>query len=154
MTNGYKKQGGQGQHRGKNPGSRGLPQGYLREGYFSSDGHIREELLTTTAEAVAKSFGEAFPKLTTGQLRRFYGHVKTAEKSYQYSGDERKLVLDIKALASFVAEAQGKKKVPREFYKFIKINTEKVQSDRDVLRGFMPHFQAAVGYFYYYYPSN
>ncbi len=155
MTNGYKKHGEKGYQGGKKPeGPRGLPDGYLREGYFSSDGHIQEELLTITADAVAKSFGQGFPRLTTGQLRRFYGHVKTAEKSYQYTGDEKKLVLDIKALASFVAEAQGKKKVPRDFYIFIKKNTEMVKSEKDALKGFMPHFQAVVGYFYLHYPNN
>ncbi len=153
MTNGHKKHGGQG-YRGQKPGPRGLPEGYLRDGYFSSDGHIREELLTAAAQAAAKSFGEGYPKLTTGQLRRFYGHLKTAEKAYQFTGDEKKLVLDIKTLDSFVAEAQGKKKVPREFYNFIKKNADTVKSGKDVLQGFMPHFQAIVGYFCNYYPNN
>ena len=155
MTNGYKRHGGKNSYGGKKPGGpKGLPDGYLMEGYFSSDGHIREELLTTTADRVAKCFGQGYPKLTNGQLRRFYGHIKTAEKSYQYTGDEEKLVLDIKALASFVAEAQGKKKVPKDFYTFIKKNTEMVKSDKDAKKGFVPHFQAVVGYFYMHYPNN
>lgn len=153
MTNGYKKHGGQG-HRGQKPGSGSLSEGYLKDGYFSSDGHIREDLLIDVAKRAAKSFGQGYPKLTNGQLKRFYSHVKTAEKSYQYSGDQEKLVLDIKTLNSFVAEAQGKKKVPKEFYDFIRLNTEAVKSKKDVLKGFMPHFQAVVGYFSNYYPNN
>lgn len=141
-----------GQRQGQGPVS--LNEDYLKEGYFSSDGHIREELLTTAAQLAAKSFGRGFPKLTTGQLRRFYGHVKTAEKGYQYTGDENKLVLDIKTLDSFVAEAQGKRKVPKEFYDFIRLNAGAVKSRKDVMQGFMPHFQAVVGYFYHYYPNN
>ncbi len=150
MSNGYKHKGpGQG-----GGGPKGLPQNYLQGGYFDSEGYIKRELLTATASMIGKSFGQEKTKMTTGQLRRFYGHTKTAEKGYQFSADEKKLVLDIKALESFVAEAQGKDKVPRVFYQFIKKNTDTIKDGNDVLKGFLPHFQAVVGFFTYHYPRS
>jgi CRISPR type III-A-associated protein Csm2 len=149
MSNGYGNR-----RQGQGDSSKGLPQGYLQGGYFESDGHIKEALLTTAADSIGKSFGQGYPKMTTGQLRRFYGHAKTAEKGYQFTADEKKLVLDIKALESVVAEAQGKKKVPREFYQFIKKNTDTIKDGKDVLKGFLPHFQAVVAFFTYHNPGS
>jgi CRISPR-associated protein Csm2 len=153
MTNGYKKPyRSQGQGHRERP--KGLPPGYLEGGYFDSSGHIKEELLTKAASGIAKDLGLGYPKMTNGQLRRFYGHVKTAEKAYYFHPDQKKLVLDIKTLDSFVAEAQGKGKVPKEFYQFIKKNIDTITNERDVLKGFLPHFQSVVAYFTYHYPKK
>ncbi|ABO50156.1 CRISPR-associated protein, Csm2 family [Desulforamulus reducens MI-1] len=129
----------------------GLPDGYLSKGYFDDQGCLLEILLTETASKIAKSFGS---NMNNSQLRRFYGHAKTAEKSYAFSGDERKFINDIKALDSFVAEAKGKDKVPQIFYDFINVNVAKANSLKDIKQGFLPHFQAVVAYFTYHYPKS
>jgi CRISPR-associated protein Csm2 len=151
VTNGNKKDWNK-QDRGRGDGPKVLPPGYLEGGYFDESGHIRADLITSTASILAKNFGLGYTRLTNGQLRRFYGHAKTAEKAFHFSSDEKKLVLDIKALESFVAEAKGKDKVPEEFYMFIKKNTDIISDSKDVLKGFLPHFQAIVGFFTCHYP--
>jgi len=128
-----------------------LPKDYLKGGYFNGEGYLKEELLTTTASEVAKSFGQ---NMSSSQLRRFYGHAKTAEKSYIFSHDERKFINDIKQLDSFVAEAKGKEKVPAIFYEFIAENVKNCNSSKDIMKGFLPHFQAVVAYFTYHYPRS
>ncbi|MFZ5942937.1 MAG: type III-A CRISPR-associated protein Csm2 [Bacillota bacterium] len=136
--------------RGPFPPSR-LSKDYLLGGYFDFKGYLNEELLTNTASDVAKSFGQ---NMSSSQLRRFYSHAKTAEKSYMFSHDERKFVNDIKQLDSFVAEAKGKEKVPEIFYDFVAQNTKNCNSTKDILKGFLPHFQAVVAYFTYHYPRS
>ncbi|MDY6827148.1 MAG: type III-A CRISPR-associated protein Csm2 [Bacillota bacterium] len=128
-----------------------FPQEYLKGGYFDQEGEIKTNLLVDTASRVAKSFGHG---LTTGQLRRFYGHAKTAEKAFNYSQNEKKLINDIKVLDAFVAEAYGKENVPENFYKFININTSSIENSKDIIKGFLPHFQSVVAYHTYHYGEN
>lgn len=128
-----------------------LPQEYLKNGYFDEEGYLKQELLTEMASKIAKQFGV---KMNNSQLRKFYGHVKTAEQSYLYSGDKRKFINDIKTLDSFVAEAKGKVKVPEVFYDFIKTNVDTIDSVKDITKGLLPHFQAVVAYFTYHYPRS
>lgn len=140
---------------GRSSGSQGrptrYPKGYLDKGYFDEDGYIRQELLRETAWTIAESFGRG---LSNSQLRRFYGHVKTAEKSFLYSGDEKKFINDIISLDHFVAESKGKGNVPEQFYEFVHDNTSAVRTIKDIRKGLLPHFQAVVAYFTYKYPSK
>lgn len=129
----------------------GLPNGYLEKGYFDSEGKLYEELLTDMASNVAKSFGK---NMKNNQLRRFYQHAKVADNGYNYHNDERKLINDIKALDSFVAEAKGKDKVPQVFYDYINKNIKQIKTIKEVRKGFIPHFQAVVAYFTYFYPRS
>ncbi len=128
-----------------------LPKDYLSNGYFDEKGYIREELLTTVASEVAKSFGF---KMSNSQLRRFYGHLKNAEKSFLFSNDVQRFIVDVKQLDAFVAEAKGKDKVPAVFYDFIHQNIRRINNVKDIRKGFLPHFQAVVAYFTYHYPKS
>src|SRR5690554_671367 len=98
-----------------------LPKGYLEGGYFK-DGYVKESLLTDAASLIAENFGKANPKMTNSQLRRVYTHVKTLDKRYFYTKDEKEFIKSIKAIDSFVAEAKGKGNVPKIFYDFINKN--------------------------------
>ena len=71
-----------------------LPKDYLSNGYFDEKGYIREELLTTVASEVAKSFGF---KMSNSQLRRFYGHLKM-QKKFSFSNDVQRFIVDVKQL--------------------------------------------------------
>jgi CRISPR-associated protein Csm2 len=138
-----------------NEGPPALPAGYLQGGYFDSAGYIKQELLLEAASDIARKLGkDSKVEMTSNQLRKFYNHVKIAEKAYLLSGCKNKLIVDIKALDAFVAEAKGKGKVPEFFYNFVKENVAKVATVEDVLQGFIPHFQAVVAYYTYHYPQK
>jgi len=124
---------------------------YLNKGYFDEEGVIWEELLTNTANAVAKSFGS---NMNTSQIRKFYGHVRTAERAYSNHNSDRKFINDIKVLDSFVSEAYAKEKVTYGFYRFIRENVKTANSVNDIKKGFIPHFQAVLAYFTYHYPKS
>jgi len=137
----------------KNKHSPTLPDGYLEKlqrGYFDSNGCLWEEFVTTTANAVAQSFGKG---LKNHQLRRFYGHAKAAENRLRMTGDWSCVNIDIKKLKSFAAEAKGKGKIPSSFYEFIEGNIGAIKGQKD-FEAFLEHFQAVVAFFTYNYPRN
>jgi CRISPR-associated protein Csm2 len=131
-----------------------LPENYLSKGYFDEKGHLYVELVTSTAEQVAKAMGNDNPALTNSQLRRFFGHARAADNRLNMDEDFNSVNIDIQKLRPFVAEARGKGKVPKSFYDFIDKNLELVKDLKSFKKGFMEHFQAVVAYFYYHFPKN
>ena len=131
-----------------------LPKGYLEQGYFDAAGHIHKELLVEHASAVAKAIGlrqERAEGIKNAQLRKFYGHVKTAESRMNYGVNFEAVQPKILELAAFVAEAQGKGKVPLVFKNFIDLNLNYVVDGKSFREGFVKHFQAVVGFFSFFY---
>ena len=131
-----------------------LPKGYLEQGYFDAAGHIHKALLVEHASAVAKAIGlrqERAEGIKNAQLRKFYGHVKTAESRMNYGVNFEAVQPKILELAAFVAEAHGKGKVPLVFKNFIDLNLSYVVDGKSFREGFVKHFQAVVGFFSFYY---
>ena len=136
------------------PGSGQLPGGYLKQGYFDSSGHIFPELLVEQAREIARIIGmrqDRAEGIKNAQLRRFYGHVKTAESRLNYGVSFADIRPKILELSAFVAEAQGKGKVPLVFKEFMDLNLERVVDGPSFRNGFVKHFQAVVGFFSFYY---
>lgn len=131
-----------------------LPDDYLKNGYFDNNNCLREELLTSSAENIARIFTEAYPKMQNHQLRRFYQHIRAADNKLTMTGDWPCVNVDVKKLASFAAEAKGKNKVPDVFNEFIKKNVDCVDSEHSFQKGFLEHFQAVVAYFTYFKPRD
>lgn len=142
-----------------------LPAGYLANGYFlpSTDGrgykYLRDELITTHPLALAKAFADV--KLTTGQLRRFYGHARYAAQRLEYGEPFEAVRPVILALEPMVAGAVGRAQSASQsrdyelFKQFIDRNmTFAIQSREDYLQGFVPHFQYIVAYFTYFNPKG
>ncbi len=123
--------------------------GYLKSGYFDQEGNLRAEFVLR--ENVGKLARQVeIERLTTGQLRRFFGHARGIEqrlKLGQQTWESLRpefLKLDVAA-----EDARGKKpspKIPEIFYDFIKRNVAAVKTEREFLRGFLPHFEALVGF--------
>lgn len=133
------------------PGS--LPQEYitkLKEGYFNDKGNLWEDFITTMASKIALSF----KGLKNHQLRRFYGHAKSAENRLRMTNDWDAVNIEIKRLEPFVSEAKGKDKIPHSFYEFIEKNIKSIHNQKDFEDGFIRHFEAVVAYFTYHYPKS
>jgi hypothetical protein len=58
------------------------------------------------------------------------------------------VVADFYKLDVSAADAYGKdtKKIPRIFHDFIKANVAAVKTEGDFLKGFLPHFEALLGF--------
>jgi CRISPR type III-A-associated protein Csm2 len=89
------------------------------------------------------------PQLTTGQLRRFFQHCRGIETRLK-SGTAAwaRIRPQFEFLDAAAADAYGKqsRKIPDVFYHFIRRNVAAVKSEKDFLEGFLPHFEALVGF--------
>jgi len=136
--------------------------GYLEGGYFDDQGSLKiqyvsrcipgdeilEESKQKGLEAIVRAMANARPALTTGQLRRFFMHcrgIETKLKSRALWGTIRPQFQFIDSAAS---DAHGKQpqKIPGLFYDFIRRNVNAVKTEQDFLHGFIPHFEALVGF--------
>lgn len=124
---------------------------YLTKGYFDEHGHLIEQFVARASvepliQTMARS---ASPLLTTHQVRRFFQHCRAIEARLRArrSTWEDELA-SFRKLDVAVADAIGKRppKIPNLFHEFIRLNVRAVHSERDFLEGFLPHFEALVGF--------
>ena len=129
---------------------------YLQGGYFDAEGNLKLDYVSRAkVELLVKEMSRAFPPLTMHQLRRYFQHCRGIEaklKQQSSSADQQKAweaeKIGFFKLDSAVADAYGKqqKKIPRLFHDFIRRNVETVRTKEDFLKGFLPHFEALVGF--------
>ena len=153
---------GGGQDRRPEPHSPSLSRDYLetmRSGYFDADNTLKGVLITTLAERVAKDFVVG-GKITTGQLRNFFGHVRGLQRELDQSDFAvvKPKILQLKPLAAVYVGRGGNsfEKGQRNLLKqFIDENVEQAQKGkREFKEGFVAHFQSVVAYYKYYSPRG
>ena len=134
-----------------------LPEGYLKEGYFDANGNINCDLLTVEAEQVARVLGNS--GMTSAQIRRFFGQVRSIERGL-WTKDFSNIVPRIQSLQPLVANYVGRannqwERQQRENMKrFIDRNVELATSNENSFKkGFIPHFESVVAYFKYHFPK-
>ena len=106
-----------------------------------------------TVDPLAKTMANASPKLTTGQIRRFFNHCRKIERRLKVDGESwpqvAKDFVSLSVQAHYACPGRNNK-IPEEFRDFIDSNVDKVTSSDDprvaFLEGFMPHFEALVGF--------
>jgi len=148
---GRKPQDGQqrGPHGGFQPRSTGSPSNAFPLGYpqyFSSEGRLRVELVTTEAENLAAKF-EA-DKLKRHQLRAFYDHAKRQLQRLTYGVPFEEVHPEVARLRAFAADraARSENALPLSFKEFIDRNVNAATTPSAFQKGFMPHFEAVVAY--------
>ena len=135
-----------------------LPSAYLGEGYFDSNGNINCELLTQTAEQVAKDLGNS--GITSTQLRRFFTQIRSIARELGQK-DFSEIVPQIKSLKPMAANYVGRgnnswERERREVFKqFIDRNVQFASRDKKGFKkGFIPHFESVVAYYKYHFPNK
>jgi len=121
---------------------------YLKSGYFDANRNLASEFVAAEkVEPLIRKMSDA--GLTTGQLRRFFQHCRGLETQLR-SGTATwpQLRPKFEFLAAAAADAYGKQppKIPSLFYSFIRRNVDAVKTENDFLKGFLPHFEALVGF--------
>ncbi len=138
---------------GAQAGREGLPNGYLRGGYFQSvDGKrvLRPEVVDEWAQAVAKVLGAA--RIPTHQLRLFLNKAMGIGARLDRGAAFVEVVAAIRELKSDAALQVGRDVVGPEFKQFIDLNVEEaVKSAEDFRQGFLVHFQCVYEYYVYYF---
>ena len=115
---------------------------------------VEKEKMDDMARKLARN---AYPNLTTGQARRFFNHCRDIERRLHVEGESwQSVAARFESLSSFARYAQGPDdarspgKIPAEFREFIDANVRRVKSSDDpgdaFLRGFLPHFEALIGF--------
>ncbi len=103
-------------------------------------------------DPLAKHLGKyANPKLTTGQLRRFFNHCREIERRLKVDGESWEQVsARFEVLCCHAQNARSGRKIPIEFQRFIDENVKRVviakEPKKAFLDGFLPHFEALVGF--------
>ena len=124
---------------------------YLKEGYFDADQNLRAEYVSReTVEKLVQAMCGARVGLTTHQVRRYFGHCRAVETQLRSSNVEWKrvwpLVAKLGISAADGASKQPTPKIPKLFQELIQRNVDKLTSKEDFLRGFLPHFEAIIGF--------
>lgn len=147
--------GGGSEHRG---GQRDAPDetvekywpGYLKDGYFDADGNLKVEYVCReNVERLVKAMCSDRAGLTTHQVRRYFGHCRAIETRLRASGIAwAKVWPEIKKLDVAAADGAAKQppKIPPLFHDFIRRNVAAIKNQKDFVEGFLPHFEALVGF--------
>ncbi len=125
--------------------------------YFETDNQGRSYLQSDfvskqSVNPLARYLGRnAKPNLTTGQLRRFFNHCREIERRLKVDGESwHQVSAGFEALCYHAQNAKSAGKIPQEFQNFIDDNVKRVIStkepERAFLDGFLPHFEALVGF--------
>lgn len=128
---------------------------YLRGGYFDDAGHLKIEYVSRErVEPLVQAMCGDRVGLTAHQVRRYFGHCRAIETRLKAVGDEKRaelwkdLLPEVKKLDIAAADGAAKQpaKIPAIFHVFIRRNVAAIKTDKDFLRGFLPHFEALVGF--------
>lgn len=147
--------GGRGQARGRSAHDSELSllqlwPDYLKDGYFDANGHLKIEYVSREkVEPLVKAMCQDRTGLTTHQVRRYFGHCRAIETRLKSSGATWTAVWpEVKRLDVAAADGAAKQqpKIPALFHDFIRSNVACIKSDKDFLKGFLPHFEALIGF--------
>jgi CRISPR/Cas system CSM-associated protein Csm2 small subunit len=128
---------------------------YLKGGYFEGkdamgNPALRPEFVSRErVKPLVQAMAEAHPALTSHQVRRFFQQCRAIEARLRAgkAGWESEHASFVR-LDAAAADAIGKRepKIPRLFHDFIMRNVEAVKTEHDFLAGFLPHFEALIGF--------
>lgn len=127
--------------------------GYLTAGYFDADHHLKPEFVSRRlVEPLVSEMGRSWPPLVNHQLRRFFQHCRAIEARLKANPSNLSRwpaeEAGFRKIDAAAADAFGKsrKKIPQLFHDFIQRNVAAVKTETDFLEGFLPHFEALVGF--------
>jgi CRISPR/Cas system CSM-associated protein Csm2 small subunit len=135
---------------------------YLQGGYFDNEGNLKieyvsrcipgdevlEESKQKGLEALARIACNSSPQLNSAQVRRFFQHCRGIETKLKSGASWNSIRPQFQFLDSAAQDAHGKqpRKIPGLFFDFIRRNVAAVKTENDFLKGFLPHFEAFVGF--------
>lgn len=146
-------QGQRDRHQGRNQPPRSIRDfwaDYLRSGYFLEKNGTKfinpDYVSYEKMDDFARRLGEA--RLSKSQLRRFFSHCRFIEYRLKGGTDWDSVRADFVKMRYVATHAKNRasSEFPDIFYQFINYNVDTVKGKEDFLFGFMPHFEALVGY--------
>jgi CRISPR type III-A-associated protein Csm2 len=119
---------------------------YLKGGYFDTGGCLKVEYVSRER---VEPLAQKMSSLTIHQIRRYFSHCRAIETRLRSVGAAwESLWPEVKRLDVAAADGAAKQppKIPPLFHDFIRRNVDKIKTKDDFLKGFLPHFEALVGF--------
>jgi CRISPR-associated protein Csm2 len=127
---------------------------FLQGGYFET----REGRAVVRADLMdehARSYGILFArteKVSSSQLRRFYGDVKALEKKIRQGGEGAfdrfyYLVKMLKSKVSYIVGKRSSEHVSQAFRDYIHTCVDAIETEED-FEAFLKFFESTVGFYY------
>lgn len=125
-----------------------LPQGYLRDGYYSFEGNgkpvLRREFIVGYPEEIARKLDDR-EKNKSSQLRKFYDYCIRIRSMLERGMSFSEVEGEFCRLVAFADYAQKRNRVSPLFVDFIRKNVMAVHNEQD-LNAFTKHFEAVIAY--------
>ena len=122
---------------------------YLASGYFDAQSNLKIEYVGRKwVEPLVKAMCQASNGLTSHQIRRYFGHCRAVESRLKSGASWGSVLADIQKLDVAAADGIAKRpsKIPKLFHDFIRRNVAAIRTKEDFLNGFLPHFEALIGF--------
>jgi CRISPR type III-A-associated protein Csm2 len=126
---------------------------FVEKGYTDEKGNLREELITTEAQDIAKKLYNQ--GLSNSQLRAFFNEVKAIKSRINESEElfekNYPFILMLKSKAEYKYRNNGlKSKITKGFRDFINESVDYIKENKslDTFENFVLFFEAIIGYFY------
>ncbi len=120
----------------------------LQNGYFKEKDYLIEELITEFPMKLAKYFTKDSGKNKPSQIRKFFDQTKLIESKLKIKKDFNNSKVELLQIIPLANNAKGRNHISQEFFDFLKINIdESIKSETNLIKGFIPHFQALIGYY-------
>lgn len=136
-------------HDSSSKGSKGLPDGYLQQGYFDEQRHLKREYIVEYADDIARKLAyDKYKQMSAAGLRRFFTKVRLLERKLMVKKEFAAIVPEILALIPYAHNAKTRGVVPHLFQEFIEKNVNTaVESEEAFRQGFLKHFEYVVAFF-------
>lgn len=140
-------------------------EGYLAQGYFDKQGHVRPEILEMrearpeagSSSMVSRAVYALMTERVQGQaiaftqLYKFYQQARATERRLREGEPFAAIIAELVALRPKAAVVVGRKVAPQCFKDFIDTNVELARESEQGLRdGFLQHYQAVLCYYRYF----
>lgn len=123
-----------------------FPQGYLKDGYFE-DGSLKREFVLGHAAAIADMLATDKKAISKSKLRKYYDEVVNACEAFERRIiSEKEAIHRVERLYAPAYSDVSKKKAPKHFAEFIKINLDNIKTAKD-LKAFKEHFESIVCFY-------
>jgi len=118
---------------------------YLKDGYFDDKGCLKIEYVSREK---VENLARKMANMTIHQIRRYFGHCRAIETRLRGGEPWESVWPEVKKLDIAAADGAAKQppKIPPLFHDFIRRNVDKIKSEKDFLKGFLPHFEALIGF--------
>lgn len=118
---------------------------YLKGGYFDDKNCLKTDYVSfEKMKPMAEKMELA--KLSKSQIRRFFSHCRAIEIELKGGADWDCVKSKVLRLRFVAAHSKQANNIPDIFHEFISLNVDEIKSKNDFLKGFLPHFEALVGF--------